>query len=207
MGSHTLAGGLSVANTPGPRTCASLRPQRGRIHVCDPSGIVARSFARSGGASLRDNPRLPYEIPPGSTCNAPNGILGPRSQRDSPPPTATRSHTVAGGLSAANTPGPRTCANLRPQRGRISICDPSGIVARSCARSRGAPLRDDPWLPYEIPPGSICNAPNGILRLGPYGIFGHRTQWDPRASIPPGSSAHRHQRGRMSVTINGTSID
>jgi hypothetical protein len=97
---------LSAANTPGPRACASLRPQRGRISICDPSGIVARSCTRSGGAPLRDDPRLPYEIPPGSTasippgsiCNAPNGILAPRSQRDPPPPpTATRSHTVAGG--------------------------------------------------------------------------------------------------------------
>ena len=179
-GSHTVAGGMSAANTPGHRTCANLRPQRGRIHVCDPSGIVARLCSRSGGAPLRDNPRLPYAIPPGSTCNDPNGIFAHRSQRDHRATIPTGSYTVAGGLSAANTPGHRTCANLRPQRGRIHDCDPSGIVARSCSRSGGAPLRDDPRLPYAIPPGSICFDPSGINLL--------RSLRDPRVSNPTGSA-------------------
>ncbi len=118
------------------RGCAAAR--RPPATVCDPSGI---NLQRS-----QWDPRA--SIPTGSSRIDPDGILAHRSQRYSPTPTATRSHMVAGGLSVANTPGPRTCATHRPLRGRIHFCDPSGINLQRSKRDR--PPTDSNGGPYPL---------------------------------------------------------
>ncbi|QDV56459.1 hypothetical protein Mal33_24490 [Rosistilla oblonga] len=60
------------------------RPRRGRTSICDPSGITARLGRYSGGAPLRDDLRLPFCIPSGSSHRT------QLHQRPSSPRTAKR---------------------------------------------------------------------------------------------------------------------
>jgi hypothetical protein len=122
-----------------------------------------------GGTPLRDDPRLPSTIPSGSTRGNryPGGIKhGSR------------------GSSAANTPGTKRANIYRPQRGRITVCDPSGIEPRCATNSGGSPLRGNPRLPSAIPSGSSSRTIHFAARMQSGSLYRHTWKRPCRHTIP-----------------------
>ncbi len=150
---QTVAGGLSVANTTGNPTPIRSPPQMG-------SHLDLRSLRdhRAFGSAFR---RCAAARRPPATILHPFGIVAP----DASEPTFQQPHQQPTDREAAldgsrwfeRSEHRRKCqrpSNHRPQRGRTSICDPSGITARlgrsipevrRCATTSGyhlASLRD-----------------------------------------------------------------